>query len=471
MKLKVIVMHKGNIKLLLILLITVWFTDSNYAQEDAISKFTLDEIVSYSMENNTSILNAHLDILASKKKVWETTAIGLPQVSAKVAYQNIFSVPEMNFGPYIDWQNIGSTVDGNAPLTPNIIYDNFKDGEPIALGVQQNVTADLTLSQLLFNGSYIVGLQASKTYKMLSEQSLQKTEQDVKELVTNSFYLCLVLDENLNNLNDIIENQKKTQVEIKALYQAGFVEESDADQIDLVLNNLKTAKLSLNRQVDLSYLLLKFQIGIPIENDLILNGSLNEIIKDLDFSTVDVETFAPEKNIDFKLLSTQERLSLLNLKNIKAEFLPSIVLFYNHQEIMDAPKEFNFASPNVLGINLEIPIFSSGQRLSKVSQAGIELEKLRNSKDEAYDGLKISFLKQKSDYLSALDVFQNEKKNMTLAKKIYDKTFVKYQNGLAGSMDLTQSQSQFLNSQSNYYNSIYDVLSSKTGLLKLQGKL
>ena len=141
------------------------------------------------------------------------------------------------------------------------------------------------------------------------------------------------------------------------------------------------------------------------------------------------------------------------------------------QEIMDAPKEFNFASPNVLGINLEIPIFSSGQRLSKVSQAGIELEKLRNSKDEAYDGLKISFLKQKSDYLSALDVFQNEKKNMTLAKKIYDKTFVKYQNGLAGSMDLTQSQSQFLNSQSNYYNSIYDVLSSKTGLLKLQGKL
>ena len=456
-------MYKKVVLLLAVLITSAAFSLS-FAQNELKVSYSVEEIINYSLENNSSLLNAKLDVLAAKKKVWETTAIGLPQVNAKIAYQNVFKVPTMSFP-------VTTLVS-----TPNVSYPGVNDyslkfdDNKIELGVPQNTTADLTVSQLIFNGSYIVGLQASKTYKMLSEQSLEKTKEDIKELVTNSYYLCLVLEENLANLQSTIENQKKTQKEIRAMYNAGFVEESDADQVDIILNSLVQSEQAIRRQIDISYMLLKLQTGIPIEQDITLSDNLISLITSLNLQEISDVGFNPETNINYKLLLTQEQLSNLNLRNTKAEFLPSVALFYNHQEKVNSPA-FDFSTPDVLGINVEIPIFSSGQRLSKVSQAGIELDKLKNSREETYNSLKIGYMKQQSDYIVAIDKFKNEEKNMKLAKSIYDKTLIKYQNGIAGSLDLAQAQGQYLGSQSNYYNAMYELLSTRTGLLKLSGKL
>jgi len=456
-------MQKFKLLILVMMLVNVSFNITG--QEKESRSFTLSELVSYAVENNTSILNAKLDVVASKKKIWETTAIGLPQVSAKVAYQNIFTVPTME----LPVTYLGSTPNETYPEV-NDYYMDLGDPAQMDLGVQHNTTVDLTVSQLIFNGSYIVGLQASKTYRMLSEQGLDKSVQEVKELVTNSFYMCLVLEETLKNLRNTIDNQKSTQKEIRAMYDAGFVEESDADQVDLILNNLEITEGSFERQIELAHLLLKLQTGYPVENELILNGDLKESLLDINFNEANEIGFSPDNNIDYKLLLTQERLSLLNMRNKKAEFLPSIGFFYNRQEQMKAP-DFDFSYPDLLGINIEIPIFSSGQRLAKVSQASIELEKIRNTRKETQDALTIAFLEQRSNFITAQERYTLEERNLELSKKIYDKTLVKYQNGVSGSMELSQANSQYLSSLGNYFNAMYELLSSKTSLYKISGKL
>ncbi len=448
--------------LLFLLLIVLMVGNEVSAQNDTLVVISLDDAKAIALENNTSILNAKLDVLASKKKVWETTAIGLPQVSAKAAYQNTFTVPTMNFPiTYL-------------AKTPNELYPGVFDYEmayldnEVELGVAENITADLTVSQLIFNGSYIVGLQASKTYKMLSDQMLVKTQKDVDELVANSYYLCLISEENLKNLDESLDNQIKIQNEIKSMYKVGFVEESDADQIELVVNNLKIARASLERQTEIAYQLLKFQIGLPLEQKIELSNKLEDFIESANSEAIASLGFDVNKNIDYQLVNTQERLSYLNMKNVKSGFLPSLSAFYNHQEKMHEPN-FNFSMPDMVGVNLAVPIFSSGQRLAQVSQAKIELEKTRNSKHQLEQNLQISYMQELSYYNNAKDKFQHEKKNMKLAKSINDKTIIKYKEGVVSSMDLTQAQNQYLSAQSNYYKALYELLSSKNKLKRLIG--
>ena len=455
---------QNKIKLLIIVCLVLLFAQKpSIAQTDTVIVISLQDAREYALQNNTSILNAKLDILASKKKVWETTAIGLPQVNATVAYQNTFTVPTMNF-----------PITYLAP-TPNATYPGVWDYQlkyldnEVELGVQENITADITVSQLLFNGSYIVGLQASKTYRILSEQKLAKSEQDVKELIANSYYLCLISEENLKNLDESLANQIKVKDEIKLMYEAGFVEETDYNQIELIVNNLSVARTSLERQTKITYQLLKFQIGLPLDSKIKLSNNLDDFIESVNNDNVINSVFNLNSNIDYQLMNTQERLSYLNMKNIKAGFLPSITAFYNHQEKQHEPA-MNFSMPDVLGVNLSLPIFSSGQRLVQVSQAKIELEKVRNSKYQVEQNLRIAHMQSLSSFNNATDKFIYEKKNLELAKSINDKTVIKYKEGVAGSMDLTQAQNQYLTVQASYYNALFELLSSKNKLERLLGK-
>lgn len=435
------------------------------AQDTGNNGMGLQDLLGFALENNPTLANARLDVDASKKKVWETTAIGLPQASAKVSYQNQFKVPEMNFGPYIDYTSMNPTQ----PITPNDIFANMKESDPIELGVKENVTADFTVSQLIFNGSYIVGLQASRTYKELAENNLIKSEQDIKEAVSNMYFLCLINQERISNLESNFANQEKIYKETKAMADQGFLEQSDADQMEIILNTLDYSLKSLKRQQEIFLGQLKVLIGFPVDKDLNLKGTIAEFTTAVDPTDTEL-SFVPQKNIDLQLINTQVKLSDLNLKNIKAGFLPVISGFYNHNEQLNSP-DFNFQIPDMIGVNLELPIFSSGMRLSQVSQARIELDKTMNNRKMVQENLQVSFLQNRSDYFTALDKYLNEKKNLELSERILDKTQKKYHEGIVTSMELTNAQNQFQSAQNNYYQAIYDVLSAKTKLNRLLGNI
>lgn len=337
------------------------------------------------------------------------------------------------------------------------------------LGVKENTTIDFTISQLLFSGEYIVGLQASRTYKELSQQSYEKAVVDIKKDVKTSYYLVLVLHENLKTVLTSGENLNSMIAEMEKMLAVGFVEDTDVDQLKLTLMNLENTISTLKRQLVLAEKLLKFQMGVDLRQHIQLTDNLDGFVATTDVNMFLQSTLVLDQNIDYQIMTTQEKLQNLNYKREKSTVLPTVAAFYRHQELADAP-EFNFNPPNVVGINVEIPIFASGSRYSKIQQEKMELEKIRNSKLQVGDGLVLEYEQAISELTSAWEKYNNEKLNMELAKKIYDKTAVKYKEGMSSSMDLTQTQNQYLQNQSNYYNAILDVLNSRTKLETILSK-
>lgn len=447
-----------KIKLASLLFLFGIIISSAQAQERI--SLSLSEAKAYALKNNKDLKNAELDVLIAKKKVWETTTIGLPQVDATIAYQNIFKVPEMNFGTPI----LNSTPNENYPGVYN--YEMGYMSSPIKLGTKESTTIDITVSQLLFSGSYIVGLQASKVYKQLTLDQQNKSIQDIKSQVTNSYYLILILEENAKILANTLANLSTTQYEIKEMLQEGFVESTDLDQITLTKSSIENAIRTINQQISISYDLLKMQLGIFDDTKISLSENINDIIDSLPKEVITDKPFILNKNITYQMIETQERLNKLDLKLKKAAFLPTVAAFYRHEEKTEKA-DFDFSFPNIVGINVSIPIFHSTGNISKVNQSRLELEKTKNMKAQAASGLKIAYHKAKSDLSTAIANFNTQKANMQIAQRIYDKTLIKYKEGVSSSMDLTQTNNQLLDAQSKYFQSLLNLLQSKVELNKV----
>lgn len=417
----------------------------------------LEEAKKYAMEFNRDILSAKIDVELAKKKVWETTAIGLPSVTLSADYQHQFTVPTMSLGPYLDFSGIAP--DQN--VTGSDLQGSYRESPPIQLGVKNNTTFKLMATQLIFSGEYIVGLQASRVYKELSEKSLVASELKTSETVSTSYYLALVLDENILILKESAALMAKTLHEISKMQEQGFMEDTDVDQMKINLSTLESSIVSLEGQKKVSYQLLKLQMGVDIDRPLILTDSISGIIQACVYEENLV--FSLEKSINYQLLLTQEGLMSLNLKREKWKFLPSISAFYQHQKLLDEPA-FNFMPKDLVGITASIPLFTSGQRLSKVKQAQMELEKTQLQKEQAGAGLILEFNTALNTFEVARKNYLTNKENMDLSKKIYNKNMVKYREGIISSLDITQSQNQYLTAQGAYYTSVVELLNAKAAL-------
>lgn len=431
-------------------------------------ELSLGEAKQYALENNRTIENAEMEVLIAKKKIWETTARGLPQVNASVAYQNIFDVPTVNFPSNAIIKNHSDDVPVfGAPIETNTgtYVLSMVDGQPIQLATKQNTTINLTVSQLIFSGSYIVGLQASRVYKQLSTEQLEKSELDVKAEVSNTYYMILVLEENLGILQNTLKNVEQTEYEISEMLKEGFVEDTDLDQIKLNRMTIENGISELKNQVEISYDLMKLQLGMERSDGIVLTDEVETVVTDLPVEGIKNSEFDLENNLSYRMLETQVELSELDLKLKKSEFLPTVSGFYRHEEVTNAA-DFNMSIPDLVGLNVDIPIFHSAGRFAKVKQAKLMLEKTKNQKEQAVQGLYLDVKQARSNFSTAVASFNNEKENLNLSQRIYNKTLAKYKEGLASSMDLTQANNQLLNIQSNYYQSLLKLLQTKVQLNK-----
>ena len=423
-----------------------------------ILKLSISEAQTYALQYNRSIQSAKIDIQIAKKKVWETTAIGLPQMNFATNYQHQFVVPQISFGQYLD---VNSLPDG--AITKNDILSAYKTSPPVSLGVPNNTTFDFTVSQLIFSGEYLVGLQAMTVLKQVSEKTLVKTEVQTKESVAGTYYLVLVLGENVRVLNESLKSIDQTYNDLVKMNQQGFNEETDVDQIKINRTNIQTLITSLESQKEISIKLLKYQLGVDFSQPLVLTDSLPGIIDHGNIQYLSSSQFNLESSVDYQMISNLEKVSALMLKREQSKFLPTVSAFYRHQE--QAKKAFfNFAVKDVMGVTLSLPIVTSGMRNSKVSQAKFDLEKSRLNKENAGQGLTMEFESALSSYQTAFSNFKTNKESMTLSKKVYDKTIIKYHEGVSSSFELTQNQNQFLTAESNYYNSVLSLLNAKAKL-------
>lgn len=467
-------MKLSYIKVLLPTLVVFGLSITLKAQEKSAEPvtFSVKQAQQYALENNTSAKNATIDQELAKKKIWETLAIGLPQLNAKANYQHLFVVPELSFGgsTYLTTNLDPGTVITAGDILNESVYMGFKPGQPIKLGVKDNLTLDITLSQLIFSGEYLVGVQASRVYQLLSDQAKTKTDLDVRESVANTYSLVLVLEQTRNNLAISLQNVKNTLTEMEAMYEQGFIENTDVDQMELNSLNLTNSLNSMKRQVDATRDLLKFQMGMPLQNTIVLTDSLAGITGEVTMETLVANPFNLNQNINYQMIETQEKLSQYSLKREKSLYLPNLAAVYQHSEKMNKP-EFDFAPKDLIALSMNIPIFSSGQRNVKVQQRKLELEKVVNTKTDVASGLELEHESALNELTTAWETYLNNQKNIELTQRIYDKTLIKYKEGISSSLDLTNAQNQYLTALGNYYNANYALITAKNKLDKLTNNL
>ncbi len=455
-----------------ILLLTMHLGATAQVKQAESHSFSLTQAQDYALLNNTSMKNAQLDIKIAEKKIWETKAMGLPQISASGTYTHIFKVPEVNFGgiSLISSQREGLTISAVPTGNGNdSIFQNYFPGDPIKLGVKDNATVNLNVSQLIFSGEYIVGLQATRVFYQISQNSLQLTKQEIKESVANSYSLVLLMEQNKEILSKSLANVAKTLDDMKEMNKQGFIENTDVDQMELTLNTLQNGISTVENQITASYDLLKFQLGIPFENTLTLTDNLDAILSLSDIVSISAQQFEVQNHINYKIMENQVAAGELFLKRTKSAYLPTLAAFYKHTENLKQA-DFDFTMKDMAGLSLEIPIFSSGMRKVMVQQQSMELEKIRNNKSNVANGLELEFINSRNSFNSAYDQYVSEKRNIELTSRIYDKTLIKYKEGISSSMDLTNAQNQYLNAQKNYFTALYTLLVSKNKLEKLLSK-
>ncbi len=432
-----------------------------YAQDSGAMSFTLEEAENYALENSTKVKNAKIDQQITEKTIWETISIGLPQASGSVNYSNIFKVPEMSFGGYVDW----GSMDPMSYITPMDVFANYVEGQPIQLGVKQNVTWDITVNQIIFNGEYLVGLQALKTMRKTADIMIDKAEADTKALISETYILVQILQENKLIIEESMKNTEVLLKEIKATNAAGMIDKTSVDQFQLTVHNLTNAVSSMEKQIQTMKLLLKYQMGLDNSQEIVLTESADEILLNIDPNKILLQEFKLENNLDYRMLNIQEESALLTLKQHKSHVLPSLVAFYRHQEQMKTA-DFNFSNPNMVGVTLSVPILSSGGRWARTEKAKLELVKIQNVKYDVQSALNMQVTQNRNNFITANEKYKLEKQNLELAESIYNNTMIKFRNGSTSSLELTQAQNQMLTAQTGCYSAILELLQAKNNLDK-----
>ena len=435
-----------NIRQILLIILLI-IPGVNIASMQDTLRLTLPDARRMALDKNTMIKNSRLDMKIAEKRVWETTAIGLPHVDGKAVYTYLPKVPS---------------------LSASFFGVQGKDSSAvIPLAVKNMIVYDLTVSQLIFNGSYIIGLQAAKAYHNFEKENLEKTMLDVNEAVTNTYYMILVAEESRKILNLNLQNVEKTLYEVREMNKQGFVEVTDVDQLELTGNTIRNALNQIDSNLDAAYRLLKIQLGVEEKVPV----SLADIIESSETLTANSQSlvnqpFDLERNIDYRILKSTEKLAGFDYKREMSNSLPVIAGYYNHEEKWNRPI-FDFAPKNVVGISLTLPIFSSGQRSAAVFQKRLALEQATNTKIYAANSTLMQAEQYRNDLKLKLDKYLIQKKSKELSDVIYQRTLEKYKQGISSSMDLLTSQNQYLTNLSNYYQSIYDLEGSKSKLEKL----
>jgi outer membrane protein TolC len=443
-----------NLKSYMVIIFVILFLHNLSAQSDEKMLFSLKSAQDYAIQHNYDVRTSKYDMEAAKKQLNEVTAGGLPQISASIDYTNFLDIP--------------------TSLIPGEIFG----GEPgsviaVQFGRQHNVTAGLTADQLLFSASYFVGLRASRIFLQLNQQNLERSQTDIKETVSQTFYLILVVEENLAILQMNLENLQKTLFEVQERYKEGFVEETDVKQIQISVTRLENNINVVKRQRSVTYNLLKFQMGIDLSKEIGLSQTLADIIAQVNVPVLITREFNIRQNIDFRLFDTQERAAALSLSNEKAAFWPEINGFASYQRIaqrnefdlFDRGKDW-FPTTSI-GVRIKIPIFSSGVKIFKVQRAKIALKQAQNNRRKIEQGLQLEYLKTKTELSSAYEKYRNSKNNLDLSKEVYDITLEKYSEGISSSVDLIQIHNQYLMAQTEYINSVSELLNTKNHLERL----
>lgn len=420
--------------------------------------FSLKQAVDYAITHQVQVKNSQIDLQNASAKISEIKAMGLPQVNGSLALTN-------------------NIVLQRVFIPARIFNPAAPEGELIAakFGVENSGFANVTLSQLVFDGTYLLGLKASSVYKDLAVKSLTQSKQQVAENVTKAYYGILVNEKRLGLLNLNVARLDTLLKETRALNKQGFVEKIDVQRLDVQANNLRTELENVVRLQELSISLLKFQMSYPMDEPIRLSETLDQV----ELSTFNLNLkgeFSYANRIEYSILQTQENLAELDLKSIKAGYLPRLLLNANYGYNAGANAFGDLMTKqwfdnSAITVALQIPIFDGYSKKYKAIQSQNNLQKVRQSFDLLKSSIDMQRSQAKITLKNALESMKEQKANLDLANEISRVTRVKYQNGVGSNLEVLNAESSIKESQANYFTALYNALIAKVEVEKANGTL
>ncbi|MGY6650013.1 TolC family protein [Wenyingzhuangia sp. IMCC45574] len=414
------------------------------------NSFSLQEAINYALAHNRSVKNADLDIKRAKWRKWEAISAGLPQINGKIEYTNNVLLP--------DELSATGSEEG-----PNLLAFIFP---------KQQIKPAATLTQLIFDGTYLVGLQSAKVFLEISENAKEKTDKEIIKAVTNTYGNVLLNQESLNIVDKNIKSLNLTINETSKLLENGLVEEEDLEQLKITLNNLENNKTRLEQYSDFSKDLLKMLLGIEENKTLTITDSLDLLTKDAIFTPTLTKNFSILNNIDYKIAENNVEAKRLLYKAEQARVLPSIAGFANigtlgiGQEFGDFYDQQWFTTGTV-GLSIDFPIFTSFQGKARRKQTLLDWDKAKNELTDAKIKINLDVKNALADLELAQNTLTNKKDNLSLAERIEKKNNIKYKEGVSTSFELRQAQMQLYSSQNEYLQAMVDLINKKAELESL----
>lgn len=443
-------MDNSNDKKMKKILLFIVFTSYGFSQGETRS-LSIDDAVEYGIENNRRLMNAEREIKMAYKERWKTIAIGLPNVTLDLNYLN-----------YLE-------------LSTSLIPAEFFGGQKgefseIQFGTEQSAIGSVRMEQLLFDGSWLVGLEYSKIYLSASENFYEKTLLEVRESIVKLYSLVSILNERIVLLENNLENFRKDLFEVTELYKNGFEEVENVEQIKITLAQAELSLLQAKKTKDNQLNLLKLVLGINIDDKIVLSTSIEDFIAENIIFSNSFEDFNTSKNIDVKISQNIFDTKRIEYKLEKSKQLPKVSGFlsgtytgYNN-EFDFTNKSQNWFGSSVLGVNLEIPIFNAFKLNVSSQKAKIAMNQALTNLEEQQEKTQVEVQQKLNDYQLAIQALNVSERNMNLSISIEEKNSIKFFEGIVSSFELRQAQLQLLDSQQKYLNSVLELISIKTEL-------
>lgn len=474
--------------------ITLLFLFAGIVSAQETFQFSLTEAQDYAMEHNKTIQTAKLDVDKADRQIKEAISKGLPQVDASLDWTTYFGyeIPfnfssgstsftqdQLTEAMNTTMQNFQGVPGTFNPVTPQDFYvygamqsyqSDLQSMLPqTTIKMTDASTAKIQIGQLLFSGQYWVGLKVAKLGKLVSEQGLDKSILDIKESVTNSYIMALMTQQSIDMVQKSIDNLNAIKGYTNNMYKAGMAEQTDVDQISIQVTMLENNLRSMDRGLQMVYSMLKFQLGIAPGDELKLTDNLDELMANIG-PTSPVGEFDVNNNPGYQQLTTQEEITAKMVDMQKWNYGPTISGFYAYNQKL-LTTGFDMTPNNVAGVTLSLPIFSSGTRKQQLAQAKIDLDKVKLNKSMVEDQLNIQYKQLLLDLKTAIENYNSQKENVTVANRVFENIHKKYEQGMASSLDLTQSNNNYIQAESNYIQATMSLLQAKVAIDKLLNQL
>ena len=435
--------------------------------------FSLDEAIAYGIENQNSIRMSDLEIANSESEIKEVKAIGMPQINGAVDYSYYFYVPKQPVQDFISPAVYQILEAEGLPTLTQGPTETFE----LAFVQPQQFNVGVSASMLVFDGSYLYAIKGAKLYRELIKKQKDATIDQIKASITKAYTSILIADENKKTLEANIKTLEKSLIEVKAMYDAGFMESLDVDRLQLSYDNLNIQVENIEGIIDLSKNLLKFQMGYPLDDEISLKEDINELIlkfdAEIENNNIQID---PNLRAEYQLLNTTQDLNDLNLKRFKAGYLPNVGAFASFQESLQRTNLFDgeqtgFLPTGVVGLKINVPIYDGGEKSAKIQKVKLDIQKVDLQKSEFTRGMTLQAKNAQVAMANAKRNLTNRQKALVITESIYDRTKIKFKEGVGSSVEVTQAENILYQAQAEVISAMYDLLTAKVDLDISLGKL